>query len=151
MVRPSPLLQNFLNLIKNFLCDDWLVLALVQFFRVAKQSSVKRIGKDKSRPRLVDSLSAAGKYPALRQKVAYIFQSSVAGGVILKSRFDNFCFLAVNNYGFVSNIIYISNRRNARILAPTDFLAQTTLGIFGKRIHIVFALPKGDIEHELSL
>jgi len=30
-------------------------------------------------------------------------------------------------------------------------LAQSSLCIFGKRIHIVFALPKGDIEHELSL
>ena len=32
------------------------------------KTSVKRIGKDKSRPRLVDSFSAAGYNPALHQK-----------------------------------------------------------------------------------
>ncbi|MDD4466968.1 MAG: hypothetical protein PHQ08_00760 [Candidatus Pacebacteria bacterium] len=30
-------------------------------------------------------------------------------------------------------------------------MAQPSLCVFGKRIHIVFALPKGDVEHELSL
>ncbi|OHA21174.1 MAG: hypothetical protein A2W52_04105 [Candidatus Taylorbacteria bacterium RIFCSPHIGHO2_02_49_25] len=30
-------------------------------------------------------------------------------------------------------------------------MAQSSFRILGKRIHIVFALPKGDIEHELAL
>ncbi|OGZ21121.1 MAG: hypothetical protein A3C48_01935 [Candidatus Nealsonbacteria bacterium RIFCSPHIGHO2_02_FULL_38_75] len=30
-------------------------------------------------------------------------------------------------------------------------MAQTTLRVFGKRIHIVFALPKSDIQHKFSL
>ncbi|MBU4369139.1 hypothetical protein KKG58_00040 [Patescibacteria group bacterium] len=30
-------------------------------------------------------------------------------------------------------------------------MAQTTLRIFGKRIHIIFALPKGNVQHELAL
>ncbi|MDP3980892.1 MAG: hypothetical protein Q8Q33_05720 [Chlamydiota bacterium] len=64
---------------------------------------------------------------------------------------NNPSFLAVNNYGFSTNIVYIANRRNARIFASTDFLAQTPLGVFGKRIHIVFALPKCDIQHKFSL
>ncbi|OGD40945.1 hypothetical protein A3K28_00020 [Candidatus Azambacteria bacterium RIFOXYB1_FULL_40_33] len=30
-------------------------------------------------------------------------------------------------------------------------MAQTTLRVFGKRIHIVFALPKNDVQHKFSL
>ncbi|HEY4477080.1 MAG TPA: hypothetical protein VJB56_00455 [Candidatus Paceibacterota bacterium] len=99
----------------------------------------------------MDSLSATGHNPTLRQKVAHIFKPSVAGGVILKNGFDNFCFLAVNNNTFCPHIVDIANRRNARIFSASHFLAQTTLRVFGKRIHIVFALPKCDIQHKFSL
>ncbi|MFA5813617.1 MAG: hypothetical protein WC862_03855 [Patescibacteria group bacterium] len=99
----------------------------------------------------MDSLSAAGKYPALRQKVRDIFQSSVAGSVKFKSGFDNFRFLSIHHDCLGANIVDIANRRNARIFASSDFLAQTTLRVFGKRIHIVFALPKSDIQHKFSL
>ncbi|MFH1968642.1 MAG: hypothetical protein ABIJ84_04610 [bacterium] len=99
----------------------------------------------------MDSLSATGHNPALRQKVRDIFKPSVASGVIFKGGFDNFRFLFVNDNGFISHIVYVANRRNARIFAPTDFLAQTTLGVFRKRIHVVFALPKSDIQHKFSL
>ncbi|OGM97906.1 MAG: hypothetical protein A2735_03025 [Candidatus Yanofskybacteria bacterium RIFCSPHIGHO2_01_FULL_41_21] len=64
---------------------------------------------------------------------------------------NNPSFLAVNNDRFSSYIIYVADRRNARIFAPSHFLAQTTLRVFGKRIHIVFALPKSDIQHKFSL
>ncbi|OGI66688.1 hypothetical protein A2823_01205 [Candidatus Nomurabacteria bacterium RIFCSPHIGHO2_01_FULL_41_91] len=87
----------------------------------------------------------------MRQKVTHVFKPSVAGGVILKRRLDNFRLLTVNNNTFISHIVDISNGRNARILASSHFLAQTTLRVFGKRIHIVFALPKSDVQHKFSL
>ncbi|OHB23206.1 MAG: hypothetical protein A2939_02210 [Parcubacteria group bacterium RIFCSPLOWO2_01_FULL_48_18] len=99
----------------------------------------------------MDSLSTAGHNPALRQKIRDIFKSSVACGVKFKNCFNNFRFLSINYNTFVSHIIDIANRRNAGIFASSYFLAQTPLGVFGKRINIVFALPKGDIEHKFSL
>ncbi len=99
----------------------------------------------------MDSLSAAGIYPALRQKVGDIFQPFIVLRVKLKRRLDNFCFLFVHDDLFVSHVVNIANRRNALIFASPDFLAQTTLRVFKKRIHILFALHKSDIDHKFFL
>ncbi|OHA61286.1 MAG: hypothetical protein A3J30_01000 [Candidatus Wildermuthbacteria bacterium RIFCSPLOWO2_02_FULL_47_9c] len=75
MSRSSSLLQNFLNFIKKFFCDDWLVFALINFFSVAKMSVVKRICQKIFYPVFMPDFSASSQDSILRQKVGYIFKA----------------------------------------------------------------------------
>ncbi|MEK7535708.1 MAG: hypothetical protein AAB590_01690 [Patescibacteria group bacterium] len=87
----------------------------------------------------------------MRQKVRDIFKPRTTLGIELKGRTDNLGELAINHYCLGARIIKIANRCRTRILTPLHLLAQSSLGVLGKRIHIVFALTKGNIEHELTL
>src|SRR3989338_4061804 len=87
----------------------------------------------------------------LRQKVGDIFQSVSTFYIEFKRLPDNFCFLSVNDNGFCSTVIDISNRGKRWIVAITNFLAKSSFGIFGKRIHIVFALSERHVQHKFTL
>src|SRR3990167_6396816 len=47
--------------------------------------------------------------------------------------------------------LFLQNWSETWIFTAPYFLAQPSFRIFGKRIHIIFALPKRHIEHKLSL
>src|SRR3989338_10851966 len=87
----------------------------------------------------------------LRQKFSNIFQSLIALRIKFKSLANHRSLLFIHDNRFITRVIDIANWRKAWIFASFNFLAQSSFSIFGKRIHIVFALPKGDVEHELSL
>ena len=57
----------------------------------------------------------------------------------------------VYDHRFSPLIVQVAKRCERGIFTSSDFLAESSFCILGKRIHIVFALSKGDIEHELSL
>ena len=109
MSRPSPLLQNFLYLIKKFLCDDWLVFAFINFFGVAKMSVVKWVRKKIFCSVFMPNFSASSQDSFLRQKVGNIFQTGIISRVKLKSLFDNFRFLFIHNNCFGSRVVDISD------------------------------------------
>src|SRR3990167_5220498 len=100
MSRSSSLLQNFLHLVKKFLCDDWVVFSLMYFFCVAKMSVVKGVGEKVLHSVFMPDLAAFRRYSLLRQKVRHIFQGFIALGVKLKSGLDDFGFLPVHDNKF---------------------------------------------------
>src|SRR3989338_7411454 len=87
----------------------------------------------------------------LRQKFSNVFQPFIALRVEFKSLANHWGLLFVYYNSFVARIVYVAHWRKAWIFTSFHFLAQTSFSIFGKRIHIVFALPKGDVEHKFSL
>ena len=83
----------------------------------------------------------------LAQEVERRFTS----GVALECLLDERGALAVDHHLLGAVIVLVSNRREARIFAPSHLLTQAALGVFRKRIHIVFAESEFAMEHELSL
>ncbi|OGN16616.1 MAG: hypothetical protein A3C81_02520 [Candidatus Yanofskybacteria bacterium RIFCSPHIGHO2_02_FULL_46_19] len=75
----------------------------------------------------------------------------IALGVKLKCLANDRRTLFIYDDRFITRVIDISNWSQRRIFAPSHFLAQSSFSIFGKRIYIVFALPKSDVQHKFSL
>src|SRR3989339_517671 len=48
-------------------------------------------------------------------------------------------------------IVVVANRSKCGPLASVQLLADTALHVLAQVIHVVFALPESDIEHELAL
>src|SRR3989344_2615399 len=48
-------------------------------------------------------------------------------------------------------MVEIADGRRPRIFSSPHFLAQSSADIFAQGINVVFALPKGDVEHKFSL
>ncbi|OGI61902.1 hypothetical protein A3G48_02315 [Candidatus Nomurabacteria bacterium RIFCSPLOWO2_12_FULL_40_42] len=99
----------------------------------------------------MDYVSSFRNYIFLRQKVCDVFKSLVAFHIQLKRLLDDFRFLSINNDTFYPRIIYVSDRSKRWVFSVSNFLAKSTLCIFGKRIHIVFALPESHVEHKFPL
>src|SRR3989338_380965 len=74
----------------------------------------------------------------------------IALGVKLKCLANDRRTLFIYDDRFITRVIDISNWSQRRIFAPSHFLAQSSFSIFGKRIYIVFALPKSDVQHKFS-
>jgi len=129
----------------------WLVFTLVNFTAVAEVTVVERIGEDKRDSVSVKSLAVPCGYSVLRQKEANILQSAITLAVQLKSLVDNPATFFVYYHRLSPNVIKVADWRNPWVFPSAHFLAQTPPCVLGKRIHIVFALSKGDIEHELTL
>ena len=144
-------LKMYLHLIKQLLADHWLVDSLEQLASVLEVTVVERVREDIGNSRWVDALSGAGSDPALRQKVRNVLQSLITFGIQLKGSFDNSSMSFVNMDGFGARVIQISDWSKGRVLASSNFLSETTFRVLGKRVYIVFALAKGQIEHEFAL
>ncbi|OHA19828.1 MAG: hypothetical protein A2W52_00745 [Candidatus Taylorbacteria bacterium RIFCSPHIGHO2_02_49_25] len=114
-------------------------------------SVVKRIGEDKGRTGSVDFLSMFCQKLVLRQKHADSIKRLITLCIHLK-RLTNYRrgFFVYDNR-FCSRVVDVTYWRKSRIFAAPDFLAQTSFGIFGKRIHIILALSERHVKHKLSL
>lgn len=97
--------------IKQFLCNDWLVFSFVQLAAIFEQPYIERIGEDKSRSRLGDSLSGTREYIVLRQKGRHIFQPHITLRVFLKYLSYDLCSFLVHNDCFCTHIVDIPHRR----------------------------------------
>src|SRR3989339_859124 len=86
-----------------------------------------------------------------RQKVSNIFESFVAVGIQLERLTSQYSLFLVYDNGLSPRVVEIPKGSTRWVFPTANFLAKSPLRIFGKRIHIVFALSKGDIEHELTL
>ncbi|OGG12128.1 hypothetical protein A2Z00_02975 [Candidatus Gottesmanbacteria bacterium RBG_13_45_10] len=87
----------------------------------------------------------------LRQKDGHIPKGVSPCGEFLK-HFANYGSPSiVNDDSFGSGVVEIPRRREAGKFATPYFLAQSSPCIFSEGIHEVFALPKRDSEHKLSL
>src|SRR3989338_2205127 len=149
--RTTSSFHHFLHKVPKFLCHYWLVLTFVYFAIVSEVSVVERIGEDKGRAGNVDSLSIFCNEVVALKIFSDTLQCLVAFRVQLKRVANNRRGLFVHDNRFRSRVVDISHGGKTWIFAAPHFLAQPSFCIFGKRIHIIFALPESHIQHELSL
>ena len=67
-----------------------------------------------------------------------------SGRIPLKRLLHDGGAFAVNEYSLGAIVVDVADWGGAGIFTPADFFAQTALGVFGKRINVVFTLAKGD-------
>ncbi|MFZ1317526.1 MAG: hypothetical protein WAQ26_03720 [Candidatus Saccharimonas aalborgensis] len=78
-------------------------------------------------------------------------QLLIAFGVQFKSLNNKRRTPFVYDDSFSAYVVYVANRRITRKLSTPDFLAQTSFGILGQIVYIVFGLTKRNTQHKLTL
>ncbi|HPA25513.1 MAG TPA: hypothetical protein PLK76_02015 [bacterium] len=99
----------------------------------------------------MDSLSTFRNEAILLKIFSDVLECLIAFCVEFKGAANDGRGLFVHDNSFCPRIIKITNWSKRGIFTAPYFLAQPSFRIFGKRIHIIFALPEGNVEHKFPL
>ncbi|MGB7769935.1 MAG: hypothetical protein WBN22_13925 [Verrucomicrobiia bacterium] len=150
--RISPTaIKNGLHLVKQFLGYDRFVVSLIHLPGIVEMTVVNGIGKQIGNERPPNHFAGSRAYPVCREVFPQVVENHCSSRILFKRLFDKRCAFPVNHDSLGAVVVDIAERSDAGIFAASDFFAQTALGVFGQGIHVVFALPEHDIEHEFAL
>ncbi|MCO5068563.1 MAG: hypothetical protein M9910_07775 [Kiritimatiellae bacterium] len=72
-------------------------------------------------------------------------------GVGLEQASNQRCFGLVHNDGPQAGMVQVADRRASGELAPDQLFPNPSPDVLGEVVHVVFGLPKGNVQHELTL
>lgn len=127
------------------------MLPFIQFSVEFHHAVEKRILEHPLKVRDGQPLVCAGGKAELLHALANFIERIVAGCVKLEGLTHEFGFFGNNRNAAIIPVIEVSNWWAIRPNSVSQLLSNTTLDVFGEVINVIFALAKGDVEHELSM
>ena len=123
----------------------------VEFAREPELADVEGVGKKHREPAQGDGVAVTCSHAPSGDKIPQLSHGVFAGRIGLKHAADKRGCGLVYDDGPQLRFIQITHRGLVGVLAPAQLLPDAALYVLGQIVHVVFRLPKGNVQHELAL
>jgi len=124
-LRVSASGKDNLNLVEEVLVYERRMFALVYFAAIAKMTVVKRIDENESRSVFVERIAVKAPHAVFVEETGDVLKAGVSLRVKLKGGSYRFGLLPVNDNGFISRVVKITDGSYAGKLSAPCFVPQS--------------------------